>query len=50
MLPKQVRLIDISADAALARHPLTSKMNTEKSFLDNLFAAGREAAGVALPA
>jgi len=28
LLPKQVRLLDISADAALARHPLTSKMNT----------------------
>jgi NTE family protein len=45
-LPKAVRLHDISADAALARHPLISKMNTEKSFLDTLFAAGREAAGL----
>ncbi|OYV26382.1 MAG: patatin [Acidocella sp. 20-63-7] len=46
LLPKQVRLVDISADAALARHPLISKMNTEKAFLENLFDAGREAAGV----
>jgi NTE family protein len=46
-LPKAVRLTDISADAALARHPLTSKMNTERSFLDSLFNAGREAAGMA---
>jgi NTE family protein len=46
LLPKQVRLRDISADAALAAHPLTSKMNTEKSFLENLFAAGRQAAGL----
>ena len=46
LLPKHVRLRDVSADAALARHPLTSKMNTEKSFLDNLFAAGREAAAL----
>jgi NTE family protein len=45
-LPKAVHLHDISADAALARHPLISKMNTEKSFLDTLFAAGREAAGL----
>ena len=49
LLPKQVRLLDISADAALARHPLTSKMNTERNFLDNLFAAGREAAGIVVP-
>jgi len=50
MLPKQVKLMDISADEALARHPLVSKMNTEKAFLDNLFAAGREAAGLVLTA
>jgi NTE family protein len=50
MLPKGVRLLDISADAALGRHPLTSKMNTERAFLDNLFAAGREAAGAVLAA
>ncbi len=48
LLPKQVALLDISADAALARHPLTSKMNTEKAFLDNLFSAGREAASTVL--
>jgi NTE family protein len=46
LLPRQVRLVDISADAALARHPLISKMNTEKAFLENLFDAGREAAGM----
>jgi NTE family protein len=44
LLPRQTRLLDISADAALSRHPLTSKMNTERAFLDNLFAAGRAAA------
>jgi NTE family protein len=46
-LPKGVALTDINADAALARHPLISKMNTERAFLDTLFAAGREAAGLA---
>lgn len=50
LLPRQVRLVDISADAALARHPLISKMNTEKAFLENLFDAGREAAGGVLAA
>jgi NTE family protein len=50
LLPKQIRLLDICADTALAQHPLTSKMNTEKAFLDNLFAAGREAAGLNLAA
>jgi NTE family protein len=50
LLPKQIRLLDICADAALARHPLTSKMNTDKGFLDNLFTAGREAAGLVLAA
>jgi NTE family protein len=43
-----VKFLDISADTALARHPLTSKMNTEKNFLDNLFQAGREMAGLVL--
>jgi NTE family protein len=46
LLPKSVRLTDISADTALASHPLISKMNTERAFLDVLFAAGREAAGI----
>jgi NTE family protein len=50
LLPKQVTLLDVAADAALAQHPLTSKMNTEKAFLDNLFAAGREAAKIVLAA
>jgi NTE family protein len=49
-LPKSVRLQDISADAALAAHPLISKMNTEREFLGSLFAAGRQAAGVSLTA
>ncbi len=44
MLPPKLRLTEISADDALARHSLTSKMNTDKGFLDVLFAAGREAA------
>jgi NTE family protein len=43
-LPKSVRLHDISADAALAAHPLTSKLKTERDFLKRLFEAGREAA------
>jgi NTE family protein len=47
LLPKSIQLHDISADAALARHPLISKMNTEKAFLDSLFTAGRVAAGLA---
>ncbi len=42
-LPAGVRLRDISADAALARHPLTSKMNTDWTFIETLFTAGREA-------
>jgi NTE family protein len=49
-LPKSVILKDISADAALAAHPLISKMNTERPFLNLLFAAGREAASPALAA
>ncbi|HYP64153.1 MAG TPA: patatin-like phospholipase family protein [Acidocella sp.] len=48
LLPRHTRLMDISADAALARHPLSSKTNTEKGFLDDLFAAGRAAAAAAL--
>jgi NTE family protein len=46
MLPPHIRLRDIPADAALARHPLTSKMNTDRNFLETLFAAGREAAAL----
>jgi len=46
MLPPEVELVDINADIALASHPLTSKMNTERNFLDNLFAAGRTAAAL----
>jgi NTE family protein len=49
-LPKTVRLQDISADAALAAHPLISKMNTEREFLNRLFQAGREAAAVSINA
>ena len=48
LLPRHIRLIDICADAALAHRPLTSKMNTERGFLDDLFAAGRAAADTAL--
>jgi NTE family protein len=43
-LPEALEFLDVAADDALARHPLTSKMQTEKAFLDTLFAAGREAA------
>jgi NTE family protein len=49
-LPKTVRLQDISADEALAAHPLISKMNTEREFLNRLFKAGREAAAVSITA
>lgn len=44
MLPPQIELLDISADNALAHHPLNSKLNTDRAFLENLFKAGREAA------
>jgi len=44
LLPRHTRLSEVSADLALAKHPLISKMNTEKSFLETLFTAGREAA------
>jgi NTE family protein len=47
-LPKTVRLQDICADNALAAHPLVSKMNTEREFLNRLFQAGREAASVSI--
>jgi NTE family protein len=43
-LPEGVKLRDVNADAALAKHPLVSKMNTEREFLNRLFRAGREAA------
>ncbi|MDE2238678.1 MAG: patatin-like phospholipase family protein [Rhodospirillales bacterium] len=48
MLPRQVKLLDICADEALARHPLSSKLNTDRPFLEQLFAAGRKAAAAAL--
>jgi NTE family protein len=44
LLPQHTHLLDISADAALSQHPLTSKMNMERAFLDDLFTAGRKAA------
>ncbi len=47
MLPSGIRLREVSADVELARHPLTSKMNTERAFLDDLYAAGRRVAGLA---
>lgn len=49
-LPSWVRLQDVSADAALAAHPLISKMNTDREFLNKLFNAGRQAAGIAMTA
>lgn len=48
ILPRQVRLVDIPADEALARHPLNSKLNTDRPFLEALFAAGRKAAANAM--
>ncbi len=42
-LPERVRLHDISADDVLGLHPLNSKMNTERAFLNGLFNAGRRA-------
>ena len=50
MLPRQVKLLDISADEALSRHPLSSKLNTDRAFLEQLFTAGRKAAAAALQA
>lgn len=44
MLPPNVKLIDISADEALGQHPLNSKLNTDRAFLEELFVAGRKAA------
>jgi len=49
-LPAGVKLLDVSADLALGAHPLTSKMNTEREFLNGLFKAGREAAAICLDA
>jgi NTE family protein len=49
-LPAGVILRDICADAALAAHPLISKMNTEREFLNGLFKAGREAAAISMTA
>jgi NTE family protein len=48
MMPRQVKLLDIPADDALAQHPLNSKLNTDRPFLEQLFAAGRKAAATAL--
>jgi NTE family protein len=45
-LPPGVILRDISADAALGAHPLISKMNTEREFLNGLFKAGRETVAI----
>ncbi len=50
VLPKSIRLQDISADSALSAHPLISKMNTEREFVNKLFQAGRHAAGLAMTA
>ncbi len=43
-LPKSVTLVDIGAEA-LAAHALTSKMTTDRAFLETLFTAGWEEAG-----
>jgi NTE family protein len=48
LLPRGIRLVDIPADEALTRHPLTSKLNTDRPFLEALFAAGREAGAAAV--
>ncbi|WP_298286437.1 patatin-like phospholipase family protein [Acidocella sp.] len=48
LLPRHTSLLDISADEALGAHPLSSKMNTDKGFLEALFTAGRDAAEAAL--
>ncbi|MDE1907316.1 MAG: patatin-like phospholipase family protein [Rhodospirillales bacterium] len=50
MLPRQIKLLDICADEALGRHPLSSKLNTDRVFIEQLFAAGRKAAATALQA
>ena len=44
LLPPEIELLDITADKALAHHPLNSKLNTDRAFIEDLFAAGREAA------
>jgi NTE family protein len=49
-LPPGIILRDICADAALAAHPLISKMNTEREFLNGLFKAGREAVAMSATA
>lgn len=43
MLPPNIELFDISADEALSHHPLNSKLNTDRTFLEDLFTAGRQA-------
>lgn len=48
LLPPQIELLDITADNALAHHPLNSKLNTDRSFIEDLFAAGRKAAAEAI--
>lgn len=44
MLPAEIELIDIPADEALADHPLNSTLNTDRRFVESLFAAGRQEA------
>ena len=44
LLPPHIELLDISADNALSHHPLNSKLNTDRPFLEGLFKAGRKAA------
>jgi NTE family protein len=49
LLPRHTKLQEVLADDALGKHPLTSKMNTERNFLEVLFIAGRAAAEASLP-
>lgn len=44
MLPPTIELIDIPADDALSHHPLNSTLNTDRRFIEGLFAAGRKEA------
>ena len=44
MLPPSLEVLDIPADEALAQHPLNSTLNTDRRFVEGLFAAGRKEA------
>jgi NTE family protein len=49
LLPQSIRLQEVPAEV-LSEHPLTSKMNTEREFLQQLFRAGQQAAGLTMTA